>query len=69
MDPRGPLIDIAEIIKRNLGQIRKLITNQQRSEDRKRRKSRYPSDSPEALGTITVEERKEKGIPGSKRRR
>ena len=63
-DPRGPLIDIAEIIKRNLGQIRKLITNQQRSEDRKRHNSRYAPDSPEALGTIKVHERQEKGYRG-----
>ena len=63
-DPRGPLIDIAEIIRRNLRQIRRLIENQQKSEERKGSRHRHAAYSPEVQGTRTVQERQKKGYSG-----
>ncbi len=63
-DPRGPLIDIAETIRRNLRQIRRLIENQQRSEERKGSRRRHAAYSPEVQGTRKVQERQNEGYKG-----
>lgn len=62
-DPRGPLIDIADLIKRNLGSLRRQIEDQARHTDRSARR-RYGPDSPEVLGTRVVRERQAEGYQG-----
>ena len=64
-DPRGPLIEIAEIIKRNLSQIRNLVEKQQKSEEKKSRRRRHSPNSPEVQGTRKVQERQNKGYQGA----
>ena len=63
-DPRGPLIDIAETIRRNLSLIRSLIENQRKSEEKGRRRRKAPN-SPEARGTQRTRDRQAEGHSGS----
>ena len=41
-DPRGPLVEIAETIRRNLGPIRRAIAHQQRATERPTRSAARP---------------------------
>ncbi len=59
-DPRGPLINIAQLINKNLGEIRKLIKIQGQSNTRKAAKN-Y---SPERIATRITQERKKDGYKG-----
>ena len=62
-DPRGPLIEIAEIIRRNLGPIRNAIAAQQRATERPTRRRHAPT-SPEVLGTLETRRRQSEGHVG-----
>ena len=64
-DPRGPLIDIADYIKRNLGPIRKLIEAQQRSTEKRGRRQRHDPSSAEVRGTHHTRERQQQGFLGA----
>ena len=63
-DPRGPLIEIADNIRRNLSQIRRLIENQQKSEEKRSSRRRHTAYSPEVQGTRKVQERQNEGYLG-----
>ena len=63
-DPRGPLVDIAEIIKRNLGPIRRLIEAQQKSTEKGAR-SRHDLGSAEVRGTLQTRKRQAEGFAGA----
>ena len=63
-DPRGPLVEIAETIKRNLGPIRTLIQAQQRSTERRGREGRR-YDSAELTGTRETRRRQAEGHFGA----
>ena len=62
-DPRGPLIEIADIIQRNLGPIRRTILAQQRAVEKPRRQ-RYDPASPEVQGTLQTRRRQSQGFLG-----
>ncbi len=63
-DPRGPLLDIAETIRRNVRQMKNLLRVQgHHIENRSRR--RYGSDSPEVRGTQVVRTRQADGLRGA----
>ena len=62
-DPRGPLLGIADIIRRNLGPIRRMIEAQQRSEGRSRRQRHSPA-SPEMRATRETRRRQAEGFAG-----
>ena len=64
-DPRGPLIDIAEIIKRNLNMIRRLIEAQQRSTERRGARVRHDLRSAEVRGTLQTRKRQAEGFTGT----
>ena len=63
-DPRGPMAEISEIIKRNLGPIRGLIEAQQKSTERRAR-SRHDLRSAEVRGTLHTRKRQADGLPGA----
>lgn len=63
-DPRGPLIEISERIKQNLGPIRRLIADQARHLERITRR-RNGGDSPEERGTRATRKRQEEGHKGA----
>ena len=63
-DPRGPLVEIAEIIRRNLGPIRRVIHAQQRTTEGPNRQRHDPS-SPEVLGTLETRKRQAEGFSGT----
>ena len=63
-DPMGPLVEIAEIIKRNLSPIRNLIESQRKSVERAKKSRRHDPNSPEAEGTRKTRERQAKGHEG-----
>ena len=62
-DPRGPLVDVAEIIRRNLNRIRTLIQAQQRSTEKGTR-SRHDRRSAEVRGTLETRKRQAEGFSG-----
>ncbi len=62
-DPVGPLVEIAEIIRRNLNPIRRWLRAQMRSERRPGRR-RHGPDSPEAQGTRETRRRQKEGYSG-----
>ena len=64
-DPRGPLVDIADHIRRNLGPIRRAIEAQQRSTEGRGRRRRHDPSSPEARGTRQTRVRQEQGFIGA----
>lgn len=64
-DPRGPLVDIADHIRRNLGPIRRAIEAQQRSTERRGRRRRHDPGSPEVRGTHQTRVRQEQGFIGA----
>ena len=64
-DPRGPLVDIADHIRRNLGPIRRAIEAQQRSKEQRGRRRRHDPSSPEARGTHQTRVRQEQGFLGT----
>ena len=63
-DPRGPLVEIAAIIKRNLNPIRRVIHAQQRTMEKPNRKRHDPS-SPEVLATLETRRRQAQGHSGT----
>ena len=63
-DPIGPLVDIAEIIRRNLGPIRRLIESQQKSTEKSGR-SRHDPRSAEVRGTLETRKRQAEGFAGA----
>ena len=63
-DPIGPLVEVGEIIRRNLYPIRRLLRAQMRSEDGNRRRRHRP-DSPEVHGTRETRRRQKEGYKGS----
>lgn len=63
-DPRGPLIEIAENIRRNLPIIRRQIAAQQRRIDKPKR-PRHDPNAPEVQGTRQTRIRQEEGFQGS----
>lgn len=63
-DPVGPLVEIAEIIRRNLGPIRRLLRDQMRREEGRSRR-RHAPDSPEMHGTRETRRRQEQGFTGT----
>ena len=62
-DPVGPLVEIAEIVKRNLNPIRRLLRAQMRGDTPGRR--RHGPDSPEVQGTRETRRRQEEGYAGT----
>ncbi len=62
-DPRGPLVDIAETIQRNLGPIRRAIEVQQKATEKPSRR-RHDPRSPEVLGTLETRRRQSQGFIG-----
>ncbi len=62
-DPRGPLLEIAETIRRNLRLMKVQLRDQGRHIEHKARQ-RYESDSAEAKGTQAVRERQAEGLLG-----
>ena len=62
-DPRGPLVEIAETIRRNLGPIRRAIAHQQRATERPTRQ-RHAPNSPEVLATLETRRRQSQGFRG-----
>ena len=62
-DPRGPLIEVSEIIKRNLGPIRRMIEAQQKREHKTSRR-RHAPNSPEMQGTLQTRKRQAQGFSG-----
>ena len=64
-DPRGPLVDIADHIRRNLGPIRRAIEAQQRSKEQKGRRRRHDPSSPEVRGTHQTRVRQNQGFFGA----
>ncbi len=65
-DPRGPLIDIIQMINKNLKEIRKLIKIQARSSTRRRNKiGENNSRSPERRATVITGQRKKGGYIGA----
>jgi len=63
-DPSGPLLDIADTIRRNIGIMRRTI-NAQMSREEKKKRSRHEPDSPEARGTTATRDRQNDGYKGS----
>ncbi len=61
-DPRGPLLEIADYIKRNLRTIRRGIADQQRTSNR--RYTELDPNSPERQGTTRTDIRKKEGYRG-----
>ena len=64
-DPRGPLVDIADHIRRNLGPIRRVIEAQQRSTERRGSRQRHDPSSPEVRGTHQTRVRQNQGFFGA----
>ena len=62
-DPRGPLVEIAETIQRNLGPIRRAIIAQQRATE-KPRHQRHDPRSAEVVGTLETRRRQSQGHIG-----
>ncbi len=62
-DPRGPLVEIADAIQRNLGTIRRAIAAQQRATEKPKRQ-RHDPRSPEVLGTLETRRRQSQGFVG-----
>jgi hypothetical protein len=62
-DPRETLMRVTDEIKKNVGLMRRIIGDQQRSSRSKQR--RYDADSPEVKGTAKTEERKQEGHVGA----
>lgn len=62
-DPRAPLLEIAQRIKNNLDQLRKLI--QQQSKGNRGGSRRYTPVSPEAIATKATRERQDEGYKGA----
>ena len=62
-DPRGPLVDIAEIIQRNLNPIRRMIENQQKATE-KGKQTRHDRASAEVRGTLQTRKRQAEGFTG-----
>jgi len=62
-DPSGPLLDIADTIRRNLRNIRSLIRTQMSHMERQSRK-RYEADSPEVRATEATKARQADGLKG-----
>ena len=62
-DPRGPLLEIADTIRRNLGPIRRAIEAQQRATEGRGRQRHDPS-SPEVQGTRQTRRRQDQGFTG-----
>ena len=63
-DPVGPLVEIAEIVRRNLGPIRRLLRDQMRREEGRPRR-RHALDSPEMHGTRETRRRQRQGFTGT----
>ena len=63
-DPMGPLVEIAEIIKRNLSRIRILIESQRSSVEKPNKNRRHDPTSPEVEGTRKTRERQAEGHTG-----
>ena len=63
-DPLGPIVEIAEIIKRNLSPIRNLIESQRKSVEKTKESRRHDPNSPEAEGTRKTRERQAEGHEG-----
>ena len=64
-DPRGPLVELASIIRRNLGPIRRFIIDQQKSLDRPTGTRHSPDPrSAEVSGTRQTKIRQEEGHSG-----
>ena len=62
-DPRGPLVEIADTIRRNLNTIRRMIEAQQQSTEKGAR-SRHDRTSAEVRGTLQTRKRQAEGFAG-----